>query len=494
MQADEATVDLERQVVAFDGRRGPVRDQRRDPERLLSGLDDIALTLQHGDDIDRFEDAAACPAGSLDHIGARLTAACSSLLRLRTTRRPASRRPSRRGRVVEPARTVVPVEREYALDPALAEKIDRASFWSRSGPRPRSPAAILGVIALFVALDARDKADSDGGGNAGLQSDVNQLQSDVEPARAPGVLGRPGVRPATSTRSSPTIEDQLKQISDDQQQQAQDIADAAAGRHRAERPRGPGRAGAGRRGRRRAHSRRRAKSSPCRATASAPRSSAPALQLLRRARPAVRRRLRGRAERPWAASRSTSTACRCCPRCSSAAAPPTRCCWAPSAARSGTRPIPTRRARAGPAGPAQGPRLFANLRPVRVVPALLGRQPAARGARARRRPDDRARADGRHLLRRPRPPRRRRARHVRVLGRGGRADRASWRSRSRPRPSRRGQVVSVDKANILETSRLWRETVERVAARLPRRAARAHAGRQRSHAADRAARATSTSC
>jgi 3-isopropylmalate dehydrogenase len=32
-------------------------------------------------------------------------------------------------------------------------------------------------------------------------------------------------------------------------------------------------------------------------------------------------------------------------------------------------------------------------------------------------------------------------------------------------PGRRGQVVSVDKANILETSRLWRETVERVAAR-----------------------------
>jgi 3-isopropylmalate dehydrogenase len=33
--------------------------------------------------------------------------------------------------------------------------------------------------------------------------------------------------------------------------------------------------------------------------------------------------------------------------------------------------------------------------------------------------------------------------------------------------SRRGRVVSVDKANILETSRLWRETVERVAAGHP---------------------------
>src|SRR4029450_4862099 len=30
-------------------------------------------------------------------------------------------------------------------------------------------------------------------------------------------------------------------------------------------------------------------------------------------------------------------------------------------------------------------------------------------------------------------------------------------------PSRRGRVTSVDKANILETSRLWRETVDRIA-------------------------------
>ncbi len=34
-------------------------------------------------------------------------------------------------------------------------------------------------------------------------------------------------------------------------------------------------------------------------------------------------------------------------------------------------------------------------------------------------------------------------------------------------PARRGRVVSVDKANILETSRLWRETVARVAADYP---------------------------
>ena len=45
------------------------------------------------------------------------------------------------------------------------------------------------------------------------------------------------------------------------------------------------------------------------------------------------------------------------------------------------------------------------------------------------------------------------------------------------------RVTSVDKANVLETSRLWRETVERVAARVRRRRARPHAGRQRRHAA-----------
>ena len=55
-----------------------------------------------------------------------------------------------------------------------------------------------------------------------------------------------------------------------------------------------------------------------------------------------------------------------------------------------------------------------------------------------------------------------------------------------------GRVVSVDKANILETSRLWRETVERVAAGYPDVQARAHARRQRCHAADRAPDRTST--
>ena len=63
MGADEATVDLERQVVAFDGREVQFDINAETRERLLIGLDDIALTLQHSDDIDRFEEQRV-PAGS----------------------------------------------------------------------------------------------------------------------------------------------------------------------------------------------------------------------------------------------------------------------------------------------------------------------------------------------------------------------------------------------------------------------------------------------
>jgi 3-isopropylmalate/(R)-2-methylmalate dehydratase small subunit len=55
MQADEAVVDLERQVVSFDGREERFEINAEIRERLLKGLDDIALTLQHADDITRFE-------------------------------------------------------------------------------------------------------------------------------------------------------------------------------------------------------------------------------------------------------------------------------------------------------------------------------------------------------------------------------------------------------------------------------------------------------
>ena len=103
--------------------------------------------------------------------------------------------------------------------------------------------------------------------------------------------------------------------------------------------------------------------------------------------------------------------------------------------------------------------LFANLRPVRPSPALLDASPLKR-----------ERIEGTDLLvvreltggiyfgdrgRR----RRHRARHLRLLGRRDRAHHRAW-----PSTWPAARVTSVDKANILETSRLWRETVERMAA------------------------------
>ena len=100
------------------------------------------------------------------------------------------------------------------------------------------------------------------------------------------------------------------------------------------------------------------------------------------------------------------------------------------AARRGRRPEvgqhrPGRAAaRAGPAGPAQG------ARPVREHPArppepgAARRQPAEARAHRGHRPDRRARAHRRDLLRRPRPGRRHRPRHLRLQRRRDRAHRA----------------------------------------------------------------------
>jgi 3-isopropylmalate/(R)-2-methylmalate dehydratase small subunit len=55
MDADEASVDLERQVVSFSGRDVPFEISPEIRERFLQGLDDIALTLEHAADIERFE-------------------------------------------------------------------------------------------------------------------------------------------------------------------------------------------------------------------------------------------------------------------------------------------------------------------------------------------------------------------------------------------------------------------------------------------------------
>src|SRR6187401_1274672 len=47
MEADEAVVDLERQIVGFEGREVPFEINAEVRERLLAGLDEIGLTLEH---------------------------------------------------------------------------------------------------------------------------------------------------------------------------------------------------------------------------------------------------------------------------------------------------------------------------------------------------------------------------------------------------------------------------------------------------------------
>jgi 3-isopropylmalate/(R)-2-methylmalate dehydratase small subunit len=53
--AERATIDLDRQVVAFAGREVPFDINAEIRERLLKGLDDISLTLRHEEEIERFE-------------------------------------------------------------------------------------------------------------------------------------------------------------------------------------------------------------------------------------------------------------------------------------------------------------------------------------------------------------------------------------------------------------------------------------------------------
>jgi 3-isopropylmalate/(R)-2-methylmalate dehydratase small subunit len=55
MRCDEASVDLERQVVAFDGNEVSFEINAEVRERLLAGLDEIALTLEYVDEIAQFE-------------------------------------------------------------------------------------------------------------------------------------------------------------------------------------------------------------------------------------------------------------------------------------------------------------------------------------------------------------------------------------------------------------------------------------------------------
>ena len=55
MDAGEATIDLEQQTVAFAGREAPFEIDAEIKRRLLGGLDDIGVTLQQADAIERYE-------------------------------------------------------------------------------------------------------------------------------------------------------------------------------------------------------------------------------------------------------------------------------------------------------------------------------------------------------------------------------------------------------------------------------------------------------
>jgi 3-isopropylmalate/(R)-2-methylmalate dehydratase small subunit len=55
MAADTAEVDLEKLEVRFDGRAVPFELEEDRRQRLLNGLDDIALTLQKAGDITAYE-------------------------------------------------------------------------------------------------------------------------------------------------------------------------------------------------------------------------------------------------------------------------------------------------------------------------------------------------------------------------------------------------------------------------------------------------------
>jgi 3-isopropylmalate/(R)-2-methylmalate dehydratase small subunit len=55
MEAEEAEIDLEGQVVRFAGREAPFDIDPETRRRLLEGLDDIGVTLQQAGAIDRYE-------------------------------------------------------------------------------------------------------------------------------------------------------------------------------------------------------------------------------------------------------------------------------------------------------------------------------------------------------------------------------------------------------------------------------------------------------
>jgi 3-isopropylmalate/(R)-2-methylmalate dehydratase small subunit len=55
MEATEASIDLEQQVVRWHGAEASFEIDPETKRRLLNGLDDIGVTLQQGDAIERYE-------------------------------------------------------------------------------------------------------------------------------------------------------------------------------------------------------------------------------------------------------------------------------------------------------------------------------------------------------------------------------------------------------------------------------------------------------
>ena len=138
---------------------------------------------------------------------------------------------------------------------------------------------------------------------------------------------------------------------------------------------------------------------------------------------------------------------------------------------------------------------FANLRPAFAFKELAVNQPAAAGDCGRRRYSVRARAAGRALLRPAarveqgdRARRGTRCATRATKWRAWRGSRLSWPHK------RRKKLTSVDKANVLEVSQLWRATVNEVAKEFPGRDAGAPVRGRDGDAPDEPAARLSTWC